>query len=315
MFQTPGKLGQRRAAVRNNFSAAAAPTVNDGANDGYSAGSMWLWAARGLLWQCISAASGAAAWVPVQDTPRAAPFMPQVSYFHTEFQDYFGFITDVGANVNFGKIWNTAASAGSLMAYQALTAPARGLLFHRGTTAANYASMGTMANNRGGHLPWGNNIKYVSNTVAVFEPTGYSGAPDGTNDYVAGFGFSTSNSAAPIGTGTTRYAMMVYRWSGSAAEFVATTRGSSSVTSTVLTSPTAATEINLRIETFPAANTWNFFVNGSQVAAHSGAGGTNAASTADNTLLFGNCAGIWGVAGTSDRGVVFRTIDLEITYG
>lgn len=47
---------------KHNFTASAAPTVNDDSGDGYAVGSLWLWAARGLLWQCVDATAGAAVW-------------------------------------------------------------------------------------------------------------------------------------------------------------------------------------------------------------------------------------------------------------
>lgn len=53
------------AVIRDNLTASAAPTAGDDDADGYEVGSLWLWAARGALYVCTSATTGAATWAQV----------------------------------------------------------------------------------------------------------------------------------------------------------------------------------------------------------------------------------------------------------
>lgn len=47
-------------AFKNNFAAAAAPTANDDINDGYTAGSVWIYGSA--IYICVSATAGTASW-------------------------------------------------------------------------------------------------------------------------------------------------------------------------------------------------------------------------------------------------------------
>lgn len=46
----------------DNLTATSAPAAGDDSADGYSVGSLWVWAARGLAWICVDASTGAALW-------------------------------------------------------------------------------------------------------------------------------------------------------------------------------------------------------------------------------------------------------------
>src|SRR3990167_8980891 len=47
---------------KSNLQAAADPTVNDDASDGYSEGSRWNNQLAATIWQCVDASNGAAVW-------------------------------------------------------------------------------------------------------------------------------------------------------------------------------------------------------------------------------------------------------------
>jgi hypothetical protein len=59
-----GDMIWARMDVKHNLAAGAAPVVGDDSGDGYSAGSIWLWPANNA-WICVSAALGAATWLPL----------------------------------------------------------------------------------------------------------------------------------------------------------------------------------------------------------------------------------------------------------
>ena len=48
---------------KNNYTATAAPTVNDDSGDGYSAGSQWYDQTNDNMYHCLDATLGAAVWV------------------------------------------------------------------------------------------------------------------------------------------------------------------------------------------------------------------------------------------------------------
>jgi hypothetical protein len=54
--------------VQNNFSATAAPTVNDDSGDGYSIGSMWIDITNQNIYQAEDVSVGAANWIWLNDT-------------------------------------------------------------------------------------------------------------------------------------------------------------------------------------------------------------------------------------------------------
>lgn len=54
---TPSNIPQ----ILDNYSATAAPTVNDDEGDGYEAGSKWFY--DGDIWLCVNSTSGGAQWV------------------------------------------------------------------------------------------------------------------------------------------------------------------------------------------------------------------------------------------------------------
>lgn len=49
-------------SLKSNMAASRAPTITDDAAAGYSAGSRWMWASTGQVWNCRAATAGAAAW-------------------------------------------------------------------------------------------------------------------------------------------------------------------------------------------------------------------------------------------------------------
>lgn len=92
-------------AIRHNFGAAAAPTINDDGNDGYGPGSLWYANpanAREKGWYiCISAGAAAAqwAWIPVQNPY----FTSGVTFLRTALADY-------NANATLGSVGYTFSS-------------------------------------------------------------------------------------------------------------------------------------------------------------------------------------------------------------
>jgi hypothetical protein len=92
----------------------------------------------------------------------------------------------------------------------------------------------------------------------IFEHT-----PSGTDDFTFNFGGQKFWDAT-----ADEMAVISWRWSGSAAELVFRTRtGSGSITSTVLTSPTIGTPIDLGV-LLTGATSASAIINGSIVATH-----------------------------------------------
>jgi hypothetical protein len=58
-------IGERKAnlALTNNFAATTNPGVSNDSTQGYQVGSTWINTTSQTLWQCVSAAAGAAVWV------------------------------------------------------------------------------------------------------------------------------------------------------------------------------------------------------------------------------------------------------------
>jgi hypothetical protein len=52
-------------SVKNNLAATTDPGVANDASQDYQAGSRWINDVSGLIWECASAARGAATWMPV----------------------------------------------------------------------------------------------------------------------------------------------------------------------------------------------------------------------------------------------------------
>lgn len=69
--RTPAQVRTTLTLAKNNFAASAAPAVTDDTASGYSAGSIWMWAATGRMWRCRDATASAAAWteLDVSDHP------------------------------------------------------------------------------------------------------------------------------------------------------------------------------------------------------------------------------------------------------
>ena len=287
----------------SNWGATSAPTASNDISQGYAPGSQWFWPARGQLWTCASAAAGAAVWI-ISNMPRV-PVLNSNAYFRTDFYEP---ADDQGTDYHAAYWRRFVNGTGSLQ-----TRPSGekyvGRVFRKGTTATGNSGLG-ITGARVGSLSVHPDVTSITGTILQIRPTvlaGFTDAPDATNDYTVQFGFhSTGGNNAPT-TGSD-FAVFAYRWSGTAVEFVATSRGGFGVTTTVLTTPAPATDVALQV-IINGTSSVVFLVDGVVVATHTTTVPRQFPAGAAN---YGNMLGIWGVAGTVDRGFWGKMIDLLI---
>ena len=298
---TLNATGGGGGGLTNNWTATSAPTASNDNTQGYAVGSQWFWPARGQLWTCASAATGAAVWI-ISNMPRV-PVLNSNAYFRTDFYEP---ADDQGTDYP-GAYWRRFANSAGTTRPQGEKHVGR--VFRKGTTATGNSGLG-ITGARVGSIPVHPDVTSTTGTILQIRPTvlaGFTDAPDATNDYTVQFGFH-SNGSNNAPTTATDYAVFAYRWSGTAVEFVATTRGGGSVTTTALTTPAPATDVALQV-IINGTSSVVFLVDGVVVATHT----TNIprqfpASSAN----YGNALGIWGVAGTVDRGFWAKMLDLLI---
>lgn len=292
-------------AIKDNVSATSQPLLTNDSTQGYSVGSKWLWAGVGLEWVCIDATTNNAVWHPINTIP-LLPRLATHSYFRTDFYEP---ADDQGTDYP-SAFWRRFNSGTAAAMTRPQGVPHVGRLFRKGTTATGFIGYGNTGA-RVGSVPVNASVTLTTNTVIQIRPTiiaGFTDAPDATNNYGIYFGFHAGGTNAIPTSSSTDYALFAYRWTGTAVEFVATSRGGFGITTTVLTTPASATDTSLQI-IINGVTSVVFLVNGVVVATHTT---TVPRSTPAGSANYTNTIGIWGVAGTVDRGFWCKMLDCLI---
>ncbi len=247
------------APKRNNLTATSAPTVNDDSGDGYAVGSYWLWAERGVLFQCYDATAGAAVWAQPND------FYPPGIYAQ-RIESWFASFSEQAAPSNgqwFGAgRWNLSLSGTGTLTR--VNAGAGRPAARASSTANNYAFAFVSGSGSNIIQDIDGPASYRLKTRVQLRSNG-SAAPDATDDYMYSMGATSSWSNTVTAGGN--YALFAYRQSGGVAIFESRTRRASGTAEvTTLTSPSADTWYTLEVVVTSASV--KFYVNGSLVATH-----------------------------------------------
>ena len=258
--------------LTNNWTATSAPTASNDNTQGYAVGSQWLWAARGQAWVCVSAATGAAVWQPVNTNLYATPRRATGPLLHSEFYHFMpGFRTSGSQTTGATFFYNENGSAMSTVYYVGSPNIEAQIGVVTVTTAANASlQRPTIAiNNNRSAITLGNGITHgVSGRIKI-RPTDFSGAPSATNDYSIHIRFGEDNSDRTPST----MLDLAYYFNGTAVVFEARSRLSGgAITTTSLTVPTANVYSVWAIEV--SGGTCNFYVNGVLVASRTGLAST-----------------------------------------
>lgn len=208
----------RDFAPNSNYSATSAPSSANDQSQGYVVGSEWLWAARGLLWKCTSAATGAAVWALIPTTSTS------------------GMSTDLIEGNGPWGIWKTDHSGGGSDSTVNMAGVSGGRRLSVATSGQR-ALISTNNNDNNGIRPQAGAIHLCLGRF-VIEHT-----PTSTEDFIFSFGAQAfwSDPGANM-------ASIAWRWSGSAPQLVFRTRaGFGSITTTVLANPAINTPIELGV--------------------------------------------------------------------
>jgi len=248
-----------------NMTATAAPTVSNDNTQGYSAGSQWLWAARGQAWICASAATGAAVWSPVNANIYATPRRSTGPLLHSDFYHFMpGFRTTSSGTNDF---YNENGSAMVSTWYVGSPNIEAQIGVMTVTTAANASiQRPTFSINQSpAALTLGNGItRGVAGRIKI-RPTDWSGAPSATNDYSLHIRFGSTDSDRTPGT----MLDLAYYFNGTSVVFEARSRLSGgAITTTNLTVPTANVYSVWAVEV--TGGTCDFYVDGVLVATRTG---------------------------------------------
>jgi hypothetical protein len=243
--------------VLNNLTATSAPTVNDDSGDGYAVGSRWLWAARGLEWVAVDVTASSARWVislaralEMGRSPSNIVLFTDLEGASTVDNDFDDgkFVFDAFTGTcSIPPATDQVASAARRLSVSSVDS-----VCHIGTHHDNY-----------GHLVLGSGDWIFGARV------NYRHLPTSANDFMSWCGFTFTNQMEGIPSDKSDACAFTLRLTGGSAEFVSVTRNNfGTVQSSVLTTPTIGSWIDLFIS-LPSSGNALFFVNGTQVASHS----------------------------------------------
>jgi hypothetical protein len=281
---------------QSNWTATAAPTAANDATQGYAVGSQWLWAARGLLWICLDAATGAGVWQLSSEVfPNFSGGRPSFSWDSRPAYEIGG------GNQSFGGRWSGTSGAGG--SFTLATLAADGILMRRGTGGASGFSRAQPPSQSAGYLKAEAGTRY-EHEATIFFPSAAAIAPDATNTW--GFTCGFNGAVTANDTPGQNFALFHWRWNGTAAEFVARRRrANGSIISTALTAPPADGELRLRT-VINGQTSVEFWVNGVLQV-------TDTTNVPLSTAVLLEVVEVFHQAGTADRGVNLRRQSLRIT--
>lgn len=255
-----------------NMTATSAPTASNDQTQGYSVGSQWLWAARGLLYMCTSAATGAAYWQPVSDKIGGS------AVGATRHQSWS---TRMVGNLN---PWQgTSGSGGS---YTNPNAVGSGALLRVGTTSgtglARFINTSTAPQAGSGvNLTVDATINWISGAYAD---------PSSAESWQVQAGYYQSGS---VDTPGNNFAVFQLRWNGSAAEFLCRSRNNGgTIQATAISLPTLGAIENFRVQIIGTSSVL-FWRDNTLVATH---------TTVPIGSLF-ETVDVFRLVGTANRGI------------
>ncbi|MCA3696246.1 hypothetical protein [Aquidulcibacter sp.] len=281
---------------QSNMTAASAPTAANDQTQGYAVGSQWLWAARGLLWICLDATTGAAIWQLSSEVfPNFSGGRPSFSWDSRPAYEISG------SNQLFGGRWSGTSGAGG--SFTLATLAADGISMRRGTGGTSGFSRAQPPSQSAGYLKAEAGTRYEHEATILF-PSAAAIAPDATNTW--GFTCGFNGAVTANDTPGQNFALFHWRWNGTAAEFVARRRrANGSIISTALTAPPADGELRLRT-VINGQTSVEFWVNGVLQA-------TDTTNVPLSTAVLLEVVEVFHQAGTADRGVNLRRQSLRVS--